>query len=281
MPLRTRTSTDTATGWYPGAHQRIGIPDSNFAPGNDGPLAAALHIIVGSLASAISEFQARKLKSAHFGIGKDGRVVQFVSIHDTAFANGLSWNLTRTCWVDPEKNLLLPPHTPPWPLLHAPRNPNYYTISIEREGHPEDTPTAAMDAATVALLRWLAEQFPATLKPYRPLVNLIGHCHIGPIHRAHCPGPHVDYVALATAANGDETMPDWNALWGSIATPDATSWQWSIPILWKQHHERLGKCLYAALYDDRVPGLVLQLFEGGDIRGLPQNGTVKYEVCLK
>lgn len=196
-----RKSTDTHTGWYPHADP-IGIPEGNYGLGNDDPLAAVIHIIDGSLVSCISHFSnASTGVSAHFGIGKNGAVKQFVSIHDTAFANGLSWNAARKCWVDPEKNLLLPPRTPPWSGLTPPTNPNRYTISIEREGKPADVPTKAMDDATIALLQWLATQYPATLQPYRAFINLIGHRHIGPIHRANCPGPHVDFGVLATRAN--------------------------------------------------------------------------------
>jgi hypothetical protein len=72
--------------------------------------------------------------------------------------------------------------------------------------------------------------------------------------------------------------PDWEALWGPIASPDQTTWNWAIPALWKTHHARLGKCLSPALYGD---GFVVQLFEGGDVRGRNADTTPIYEVCFR
>lgn len=275
-------STDTLGGWFPGADP-IGIPEGNYAVGNDNPLAVVLHIIDGSLVSCISEFTAPKQKSSHFGIGKNGSVKQFVSIKDTSFANGLGWNKQRSSWVDPEGNILSGKNKPPWGLLHPPRNPNYYTITIEREGKPADIPTEAMDKATIALLRWLAEQYPLQLRPYRPLVNLIGHRHIGPVHRANCPGPHVDFSVLAARVNNPivpapPPQPDWEALWGPIASPDQTTWEWDLPRLWKTHHARLGKCIGGMM---GAADLIVQCFEGGDIRGRIKGDTTTYEVCFK
>lgn len=57
----------------------------------------------------------------------------------------------------------------------------------------------------------------------------------------------------------------WPLRWGPIAPPDQTSWQWDIPRTWKLYWQRLGKCISSALYDN-AHGLVVQCFEGGDIR---------------
>lgn len=57
----------------------------------------------------------------------------------------------------------------------------------------------------------------------------------------------------------------WPARWGPIATPDQTSWEWDVPKTWKLHWQRLGQCISSALYD-HAHGLVVQCFEGGDVR---------------
>jgi len=57
-----------------------------------------------------------------------------------------------------------------------------------------------MKAATVALLRWLVQQYPA-FRPYEVGRTLIGHSHIAPKHRANCPGPNADLFGLASATN--------------------------------------------------------------------------------
>lgn len=72
-------------------------------------------------------------------------------------------------------------------------------------------------------------------------------------------------------------VPDWPALWGSVATPDQTSWAWDIPQTWKVHYQRLGKCIGSALYDNQF-GIVVQPFEGGDVRQRTGRPT---EVCFK
>ena len=193
-------STDNSNGWYPQA-RRVGIPAANYSSGNNGRLAVVEHIAVGSVASVVGEFtNAANQVSAHFVVGKDGSVTQFVSVQDTSYANGLSFIAARGCWQDPERNLLVPPHTPAWPGLTPPTNPNFQTISIEHEGRPEDARTDATIAADAALLRWLAQQFP-TLAPYVPGHTLIGHCDISPISRAGCPGPQFDFAHLAALAN--------------------------------------------------------------------------------
>jgi hypothetical protein len=144
-----------------------------------------------------------KQKSAHFVVSNGGAIWQCVSVLDTAYANGLSWSVSQKCWVDPEKNLLKAPNpTPPWQGLTPPINPNWQTISIEREGYYTEQPSAAENAAVVRILRYLHEQFPTLLPAWAYMQTLIGHCHISPVARAHCPGPHVDYAGLAAAANG-------------------------------------------------------------------------------
>jgi hypothetical protein len=193
-------STDTLGGWYPGA-DRIGIPDTNFASGNQGRRAVCVHVMGGSMLSTISWFTSNTSRvSAHFGIDRAGNIKQFVSTFDTAYANGLSYDAVRGLWIDPAGNMLAPPNAPSWALLTPPTNPNRTVLSIEREGYPSDPITPAMHAATVALLRWLAEQYPA-FRPYAVPRTLIGHRHLAPIHRANCPGPATDLAALAMAAN--------------------------------------------------------------------------------
>lgn len=193
-------SRDTAGGWYPDATP-INIPPTNFTRGATRRDAAVLHIAVGSEAAVIAEFSNPKTrKSSHFLVSKTGHVSQFVSILDTSYANGLSWDGAH--WVDPEGVVLgVGDHpAPSWPGLRPPLNPNSQTITIEREGRPADVPTPAMTRATVELLRWIGTQAP-TLRQYTPRQNLIGHYEISPVSRANCPGPNVNWAALATASS--------------------------------------------------------------------------------
>lgn len=192
-------STATTRGWMPDA-AHVGIPENNYATGHASRRAVCLHIIVGSANSAISKFKNPASEtSAHFVISKAGLITQLVSVYDTAYANGLSWSEQAHCWVDPQKHLLKAPNpSPTWPLLVPPINPNFMTISIEREGYPDDTPPQAQDAAVVRILRYVASVFPLVYLPGR---TLIGHYAISPKSKPNCPGPHVDYAGLAVAAN--------------------------------------------------------------------------------
>lgn len=162
-----------------------------------------LHIGEGSTNAILGEFTpVGKQKSAHFVVSNAGGIWQCVSVLDTAYANGLTYKSGNT-WIDPERNIV----TPAWQGLIPPTNPNFTTISIEREGYYQDRPSAAENAAVVRILCYLHEQFPTLLPAWAFMQTLIGHCHISPKARKNCPGPHVDYVALAAAANAASAPP--------------------------------------------------------------------------
>lgn len=183
---------------------KVAIPSSNFAVGCSTRKAVVLHVIEGTAMSALSWFKNPASEvSAHFIVTDGGQIFQCVSVLDTAYGNGLSWSVAQRCWVDPKRHYLKAPNpAPAWQGLAPPVNPNRQTISIEREGHYQDIPTAAENAAVVRILQYVREQFPTMLPTWAFMQTLIGHCHLSPIERANCPGPHVDYAALAAAANG-------------------------------------------------------------------------------
>lgn len=90
-----------------------------------------MHVSTGSMQSLINTFQNGASKvSAHYGVGKDGSVVQFVKEQDTAFHAG---TVVR----------------PSWALLRPGTNPNFHTIGIEHEGKggPEPWPQPQLDAS--------------------------------------------------------------------------------------------------------------------------------------
>lgn len=129
------------------------------------PIAIVLHTAHGSLEAMDAWFlDDRSEHSAHFGIGLDGRVHQYVELKDRAWANGL----------------LEAGHTwpgPPW------LNPNHATISIETEdlGDPTQPVTDAQYQATLAAAR-------IALKQYPTIRYLVGHRAIAPESRASDPG---------------------------------------------------------------------------------------------
>jgi N-acetylmuramoyl-L-alanine amidase-like protein len=196
--LAVPLSTDTPGGWYPAAIRRS---SPNFWKGHVGPRAAAVaHVTDAAWPSVVSWFRnPASERSAHFQVRKSGIVDQFVSVEDSAWANGASWQGDH--WIDPQGHAI----RPTWPAMAADHtNPNRRTISIEHEGRPSEPWTAEQTEADTRLLRWLASQF-ASLSPYRAGLTLIRHAAISPVSKPNCPGPLVDLSERAAAANG--TLP--------------------------------------------------------------------------
>ena len=175
-------------GWCPFAIKKP-LTNGAYWPGRNGRSvkAVCLHIAEGPLSAVYPWFnRAGAQQSAHFCIGRDGTIEQYVSILDSAWANG---KVASPTWVG---------------LING-VNPNTYTISIEHEGYWNEARPQAMDDALIRLLKWLQVQAIWTdgAKPrWTPHVNLIGHGEIDSLSRAHCPGPHVNFSAIAAAANG-------------------------------------------------------------------------------
>jgi len=228
-------STDTPSGWCPFA---IRHATPNFWSGHVDRLAVCDHVTDAAWASVVSWFKnPASERSAHFQIRKDGTIDQFVSIHDSAWANGASWS--GQSWVDPQGHLI----RPTWPLMTPPVNPNRRTISVEHEGHPADSWTAAQKAADTKLNRWLATQY-VSLAPYVAGRTLIRHADISPISKPNCPGPHVDLVERAAAANGATPVDPLRA--ATIAGPNGLTFYCSVACrdYWRSRGS-LTSCGYA------------------------------------
>lgn len=245
-------------GWCPFATPRP-FPAANFTVGYRSRKAVCMHIMDGGFEGSITWMRSQGT-SSHFGISKRGDLVQLVSVLDSAHGNGLSFRGGR--WLCPHQNTVV---RPAWKLIEPPINPNLETISIEREGRPNDKPTDAMEQTTVRLLRWLAEVFGFV---YVPGESLIGHRDLDLAHRAHCPGPHVDLAALARAVN----EPDWSKLWHPY--PYVTGH--GFPDKYRELH-LAGRRLGRPQTDEQelVPGSVFQVFEAGVLRYDKDGGRVR------
>lgn len=112
---------------YPGAEQRL--LTVNFTPGGITPRLQVTHIMQGSLAGTDSWFHNPASQvSAHFGVGKDGHVIQWVDTSDQA-----------------------------WHAAAA----NPYAIGVEHEGFSGEQLTDAQVDADAELLSWLHEHYDA------------------------------------------------------------------------------------------------------------------------
>ena len=108
--------------------------------------------------------------SAHFTIGRNGKVYQHVPIDRWSWCQGR----------------LDPGHPPTWPDYRAGVNPNSQLVSIEHEGVPAQKWTAKMLAASIRVQKWVCREWGITPS----LDTIIGHRVIAPVSRADDPGPH-------------------------------------------------------------------------------------------
>lgn len=157
----------------------IGCAAGNFLKGRPAgfaPEAIVIHIIDGSLRGADLHFNdPASLVSAHYAVGKDGSIHQFVEESDTAFHAGVVVN-------------------PTWQLLKPRVNPNFYTIGIEHEGRPDDAWGPAQYESSAELVAEVAARWSIPLTPDR----VIQHRQIRASKS--CPGSQADLGDLLNRA---------------------------------------------------------------------------------
>lgn len=114
-------------GQYPAADWRP-IP-VNYSPGGNTPRLLIVHMMQGTLDGTEEWFRdPASTVSAHFGVGRDGTVRQWVATDDIA-----------------------------WHAVAA----NPYSIGVEHEGYSGEPLTHKQLDATALLFRWVHETYPA------------------------------------------------------------------------------------------------------------------------
>ena len=165
----------------------IGCAAGNFRKGRPpgfAPEAIVIHIIEGSLHSADLHFNdPAAVVSAHYAVGKDGSIHQYVEEGDTAFHAGVVVN-------------------PTWALLRPRVNPNFYTIGIEHEGRPDDPWGEGLYEASAALVAEVAARWDIPLTGDR----VIRHHQIRATKS--CPGTKVDIEQLLRRARDRGSEPE-------------------------------------------------------------------------
>lgn len=162
-----------------------GCAGRNFRRGRPSHIeieAVVIHIIDGPQSAADATFLNNNLRnpvSAHYSVGRNGAIHQYVQEEDTAFHAGVIVNPTAAK-LKQNKDI----------------NPNFYTIGIEHDGRPNDEWTDAMYDASGELLRDISSR-------YLALKNLDGTNVI--LHREirankTCPGFKLDIDRLLAAA---------------------------------------------------------------------------------
>jgi len=137
----------------------IGCAPENFRAGRAAglpPSAIVLHRSGGSLSDLRARFaDPVSSVSAHYAVGLDGSVHQYVSEADTAFHAGMI--------VEPT-----------WPGLREGINPNLYTFGIDQEASPTNGWPEAQRTATATLIaeiasRWSIPLSEETVVPHRAI----------------------------------------------------------------------------------------------------------------
>src|SRR5258706_3789474 len=158
----------------------------NFRSGRQGfsVRAVVIHLIDGSQAACDATFANPSAlhASAHYSVGKNGEVHQYVAESDTAFHAGRILQ-------------------PAFPLLKKSDgsfiNPNLYTIGVEHEGRVDDELPDALYEASSELLAGIA---------VRHGLSRLQHPENVAMHRAifalkSCPGHQLDLQKLLDLAN--------------------------------------------------------------------------------
>ncbi|MGH7505190.1 MAG: N-acetylmuramoyl-L-alanine amidase [Longimicrobiales bacterium] len=162
----------------------IGSPNRSKGRGGFRPEAIVIHIMEGTLAGTDNWFlNPVSQVSAHYGVGRNGEIHQYVAEGDAA------WHAGRVYGSE-------------WSGRKPRVNPNLYTIGIEHEGNANSEWPHAMYEASAALIREIAHRWSIPLDRE----HVIGHREI--YARKTCPGSKVDLDRLIAMARADAVDPD-------------------------------------------------------------------------
>lgn len=155
----------------------IGSCNKSLGRGGFRPEAIVIHIMEGTLAGTDKWFNMPESKvSAHYGIGHNGEIHQYVHEGNKAWHAGRVFKAT-------------------WSLLKSGVNPNLYTIGIEHEGTEDSEWPDTIYEASAELIADIASRWGIPLDRD----HIIGHREI--YAKKSCPGHIVDLAHLVDLAN--------------------------------------------------------------------------------
>ena len=184
---------------------------TNVPVGSMRPVAVVSHIMQGYQSTMVQWAKERPpsaQKSAHFTIGRSGKIVQHVGIFDPAWHAGII-------------------REPSWALIRPGSNPNLYTVGIEHEGFSVD-PGYAYDYLYSDAKPWPQEMVEASIRVHRWILaetgilpsidSVIGHRNIDGVTRANDPGmawPQARIIAAlkppVRLTTDQQSLLDWLA----------------------------------------------------------------------
>lgn len=171
-------------------------PDRPVWPGRAAlPVRAlVLHVMDGTWGGSIAWARNPVSEASfHYGISKAGTIAEVVDPFGpyAPWANGVPVDTGTGRRKGEETDL--PPHLGDLARPEGP-NANWVTISIELEGHPEETdfPTEAQYASAAQLAAWLCAR--TGLAPHAE--TILPHRAFSTVQRSRCPGPRLDVGRL-------------------------------------------------------------------------------------
>lgn len=149
------------------------------------PEIIVIHISAGSLTSMTNWFSTPNSQaSAHYGIGKDGTILQYVEEEKKAWTCGVTRN-------------------PSFKLYKPGINCNLYTINIENEGIDLKFAPEVQMFTLIELIKDIAKRWKIKLDRD----HIIGHWEIDRVNRNFCPSPdHTVMDKLVARINEEETV---------------------------------------------------------------------------
>ncbi len=117
--------------------------------------------------------------SAHFLVGQNGEVRQYVSISDAAWCNGTTTDNTKRSWYGNAKSKV---------VRSRKQNCNLYSISIECVGKCGDTLTPPQLEAVIRLIKYISDEVFAAYGKRLSLDadHIIRHCDVNPKGKPDC-----------------------------------------------------------------------------------------------
>ena len=117
--------------------------------------------------------------SAHFLVGLDGELRQYVNLADGAYCNGTTVDKTKNhCYLNATNGI----------VKTRPVNANLYTVSIEFVGNVGDSLTEPQLEVAVKLIRHIQYEIRRLYLKDIPLnrLHIVGHYEIAPLTRGEC-----------------------------------------------------------------------------------------------
>jgi len=205
------------------------------------------------------------MASVHYGIGRDGRIAQYVREEDGAGGNGILEAGYDPFWNDYADN------------------PNWHSLSVETINDSANSLalTGPQKETLFRLINYWVHRYNI------PLENIKGHFTLQPVNRAHCPGPNFPWSELFSYLNGGAIVGGVPSGWkddGTVLTapngiPVRQGFrQWILDHTWEADNFPLTAEYHAIPLEQSNPSLgngQVQLFRKERLQYTPDRGVFR------